>query len=138
MGAVDNQLPPLVHAADDLEIVPTYMVDSDPVAPHGLLGQTHDRDRLRVDGMKDDYSRLDDVQPSASRQRAGAGSVTTRAKAEGAIEGSLEDYRMASDFATAFRFSRFDAVTAPVRNVSALGGRVGRRHASSHPGRERG
>ena len=60
------------------------------------------------------------------------------AKAEGAIEGTLEDYRMASDFATAFRFSRFDARAAPVRNVSALGGRVGPRHAYGHPGRENG
>ena len=60
------------------------------------------------------------------------------AKAEGAIEGTLEDYRMASDFATAFRFSRFDARAAPVRNVSALGGTVGPRHAHHHPGRENG
>ena len=45
---------------------------------------------------------------------------------------------MASDFATAFRFSRFDALAAPVRNVSTLGGTVGPRHTHAHPGRERG
>ena len=60
------------------------------------------------------------------------------AKAEGAIEGTLEDYRMAFDFATAFRFSRFNALTAPVRNVSALRGTVGPRHTHAHPGRESG
>ena len=55
--------------------------------------------------------------------------VTTRAKAEGAIEGVLSDYRMSSEFGTAFRFSRFDAIAAPVRNVSALRGQMGPRHA---------
>ena len=58
--------------------------------------------------------------------------------AQGFIEGTLEDYRMASAFATAFRFARFDALAAPVRNVSALGGKVGRRHQHRHPGREAG
>ena len=64
--------------------------------------------------------------------------MTTRAKAEGAIEGTLEDYRVATGFATAFRFSRFDLTSAPVRNVSALSGKVGRRHVHLHPSRERG
>ena len=64
--------------------------------------------------------------------------MTTRAKAEGAIEGVLEDYRMTSDFSTAFRFLSCDALAALVRNVSALGGAVGRRHWWVHPGRESG
>jgi len=86
----------------NLEIRPTYPVDRDPVAPHGLIGQTYDRDRFEVNGRQDNYSLLDDGRPTASRHGPG-GHVTTRAKAEGAIEGKLEDYRLASDFATAFR-----------------------------------
>ena len=93
-----------------------------------LLGQTYDRDGFEVNGRRDDYSRLDDGRLAASRHGVG-GTVTTRANAEGAIEGVLEDYRVRSDFATAFRFSRFDAVAAPVRNVSALGGAVGPMHS---------
>ena len=119
----------------NVEIKPTYAVDYDAVAPHGLLGQTYDRDNLEVNGRRDDYSRLDDGRPAASRTGVG-GDVTTRAKAEGAIEGRLDDYRVRSDFATAFRFSRFDAASAPVRNASALGGSMGRRHAHAHPAAE--
>eukprot|EP00966_Prymnesium_polylepis_P245872 5687381-Prymnesium_polylepis.1 len=61
-----------------------------------------------------------------------------RGKAEGAIEGALEDYRMEHDFATKFRYSRFDSVAAGARNASALGGRVASGHAHKHPGREIG
>ena len=43
------------------------------------------------------------------------------AAAEGAIEGTIEDYRLPSPFATAFRYSRFDAkgAVAP-RNATAM------------------
>jgi len=121
----------------NVEVKPTYAVDYDPVAPHGLLGQTYDRDGLEVNGRQDDYSRLDDGRPTASRTGVG-GIITTRAKAEGAIEGSLEAYRVTSDFSTAFRYSRFDATAAPVRNVSALSGKLGPRHAHAHPSVETG
>ena len=121
----------------NVEVKPTYAVDYDPVAPHGLLGQTYDGDALEVNGRRDSYAQLDDGRPTKSRTGVG-GFVSTLAKAEGAIEGVLEDYRVASDFATAFRFSRFDAVAAPVRNVSALGGVLGPRHTFAHPGREGG
>ena len=104
-----------------VEIKPTYPEGRDPVAAHGLLGQTYDRDHLRVNGRQDSYSRLDDGRSALSRSGAG-GEVTTRANAEGALEGVAADYRMASDFAVDFRFSRFDAVAAAVRNVSALSG----------------
>ena len=112
-------------------------MDLDSVAPHGLLGQTFDRDKLEVNGARDDYSRLDDGRRTADRKQRG-GDVTTKAKAEGAIEGVAADYKMASEFSTNFRFSRFDLIAAPVRNVSALGGKVGRSHHHKHPGRERG
>jgi hypothetical protein len=87
--------------------------------------------------MRDDYSHLDDGRPTASRRGAG-GHVTTRAKAEGAIEGTLEHYKVSSDFATEFTFSRFDRISAPVRNVSALSGTVGIAHTFAHPGHEAG
>ena len=50
------------------------------------LPQTYDRDKIEVNGGRDDYSRLDNGQPTASRRHSG-GSVTTHAKGEGAIEG---------------------------------------------------
>ena len=160
----------------NIEMKPTYAVDSDVVAPHGLLGQvraqrrarprgppatpncrsacdgphapdvqpvrrarpqTYDRDNLRVNGRRDSYARLDNGRRAASRKSAG-GTVTTRAAAQGFMEGALDDYRMASSFATAFRFSRFDARAAGVRNVSALAGTVLRRREHPHPGREAG
>mmetsp|Transcript_59220 Transcript_59220/g.162474 ORF Transcript_59220/g.162474 Transcript_59220/m.162474 type:complete len:123 (-) Transcript_59220:414-782(-) len=71
-------------------------------------------------------------------RRGVGGDVTTRARAEGAIEGTLDDYRVRSDFGTAFRFSRFDSSAALVRNVSALGGNIGAKHEHAHPGREAG
>uniref|UniRef100_A0A7S3EVJ9 Uncharacterized protein n=1 Tax=Haptolina ericina TaxID=156174 RepID=A0A7S3EVJ9_9EUKA len=107
----------------NVEMRPTYQQRRDPVAPHGLLGQSYDRDGRAVHGRRDDYSRLDDGRLTTSRRssfRGDSGVITTRARAEGAIEGCAEDYRVASDFATAFRFSRFDAVRASTRNVSAL------------------
>jgi len=52
--------------------------------------------------------------------------------------GTLDDYRVRSDFGTAFRFSRFDSSAALVRNVSALGGNIGAKHEHAHPGREAG
>ena len=87
--------------------------------------QTYDRDTLEVDGKRDNYY--------SGSLRGADGWVTTAAKGEGAIEGTLEDYRMASDFATAFRYSRFDAVKAAARNVSALRGTVGQRHSHWRP-----
>ena len=106
----------------DVLIKATYQERRDPVAPHGLLGQTYDRDWVGLIGRLDDYSSLDSGERTESRTGVG-GEVTTRAHAEGAIEGNASDYRMASDFATAFRFSRFDSIFALPRNASALGGK---------------
>ena len=88
-----------------------YDVDSDPVAPHGLFGQSYDRDDVAIDGAMD-TNRTNDA--------------TTHANGEGAIEGSIADYRMASAFATDFAFSRFDKSLAKPRDVSKL---AGRKHA---------
>ena len=89
--------------------------------PHGLLGQTYDGDRWAVHGLRDDYGRLDSGALATSRVGVG-GEKTTRAAGEGAIEGTLEDYRLRDRFQTSFRFSRFDAEGLP-RDVSALSGR---------------
>ena len=42
------------------------------------------------------------------------------AMARGAIEGMPNDYRLASKYATDFKFSRFDADEAKPRDVKAL------------------
>jgi len=129
---------PHVHSLRmNVEIRPTHAVCYDAVKPHGLLGQTYDCDDKEVNGRTDDYSHLDDGSSATARRGVG-GNVTTRARAEGAIEGTLDDYRVRSDFGTAFRFSRFDSSAALVRNVSALGGNIGAKHEHAHPGREAG
>jgi len=94
----------------DVAIQPLYNVDADVVAPHGIIGQAYDGDELAVDGKLDNEKSF--------------GESTTAAQAEGAIEGSWEDYIMASPFATDFKFARFDATAAPHRDVSKLGGAV--------------
>ena len=55
----------------NVEIRPTHAADHDPVAPHGILGQTYDRDELEVNGRHDDYSRLDDGRAAESRKGTG-------------------------------------------------------------------
>lgn len=93
-----------------VDVAARYDADHDEVAPHGLIGQSYDGDNLAVDGAQDDY-------------RMGGSVMETAAQAEGAIEGAAEDYRMsAQPFATAFAFSRFDATSAPHRDVAALTG----------------
>jgi len=51
-----------------------------------------------------------------------ANEITTEAQAEGAIEGSGDDYRVADLFGTEFRYSRFAARKAAPRNISSLSG----------------
>lgn len=90
--------------------------------PHGLIGQSWDADALAVDGALDDYKY--DVRAPV---------VTTKAMAEGAIEGNATEYALWSAggadadarFATAFKYSRFDRAphdACATRNVSALTG----------------
>jgi len=91
----------------DVAIQPLYDADSDVVGPHGIIGQSYDGDSLAVDGRMDEHK---------------AGESTTAAQAEGAIEGSWEDYIVKSPFATDFKYSHFDATAAPHRDVSKLSG----------------
>ena len=48
------------------------------------------------------------------------GDFTTYAMAKGALEGEPTDYEMADKYATAFKFSRFDATSAKPRDVAKL------------------
>jgi len=73
--------------------------------PHGLIGQSFDGDARPRQGKQDDYS---------------TPVVWTTAQAEGAIEGVADDYRMASPFATAFRFSRFDPLAEGKRGPAPM------------------
>jgi len=91
----------------NFHIEPLYDADSDPVAPHGLIGQSYDGDGQGIDGAVDDYT---------------PDEVTTQAMAEGAIEGVATDYKVGSKFAIDFRFSRFDKLSAKPRDVSMLSG----------------
>jgi len=116
-----------LHPRLSLSVRPTYDIESPKslnpgvkslkspratVAPHGLIGQSWDGDQIAISGRTDDYYSV----PAGH-------TFTTSAQAEGAIEGSYRDYQMSSPFATAFRYSRFDAkVPTPPRNASALGG----------------
>jgi len=75
-------------------------------APHGIIGQAWDGDGLAIDGEIDVYPEK--------------GDFTTAANAKGAIEGTIGDYRMATPYATAFKFSRFDSSHAAPRDVAKL------------------
>ena len=81
------------------------------VAPHGLLGQGFDGDGVPLNGRQDTYT----------KKPLGFSELTTHAAAEGAIEGTVEDYRLPSPYATAFKYSRFDAKRAVApRNATAM------------------
>lgn len=78
------------------------------VPPHGIIGQSWDRDHVAVNGKQDVYPNT--------------GEFTTSAMAEGAIEGAAIDYLMPSRFSTAFKYSRYGADQAPIRRVAELAG----------------
>ena len=63
--------------------------------PHGIIGQSYATPGLERHGKKDVYP--------------WAGSYTTSAQAEGAIDGTASDYEVVSAHATKFTFSRFAA-----------------------------
>jgi hypothetical protein len=74
------------------------------VAPHGLVGQTFDGDKIAVIGAEDDYKGT---------------VVVTKAMGEGAIEGSASDYVVQTPFSIDFAYSRFYAESAAPRCVQA-------------------
>ena len=82
--------------------------------PHGLVGQSFDGDGVSTSGRVDDYSSNDS-----------SSVVTTRAMAEGAIEGVAEDYVVVRPFFVRSKRSRYgrrhDDVCSP-RDALALSG----------------
>tara|TARA_Y100000768_G_scaffold387877_1_gene380799 strand:+ start:4951 stop:6147 length:1197 start_codon:yes stop_codon:yes gene_type:complete len=98
-----------------------YGTASKSCHPHGLIAQSYDGDDLAVDGNKDDYT-YNQSRPI----------VTTRAQAEGAIEGQAKDYMTTHPFSTNFSHARFLARAkdaCATRNVQLLTGRKWRRGA---------
>jgi hypothetical protein len=92
----------------NVAIAAQYDANHDVVAPHGVIGQSYDGDSVAVDGATDDYTGKE---------------ITTKAMAEGAIEGVAADYKMAGPFETNYKFTRFDATAAKPRDASKLSGR---------------
>ena len=95
-------------------------MDAEPVAPHGLIGQTFDKDDVAVDGALDDYTGV----PTPGG-KPGDTYVVTKAMGEGAIEGVAADYEipLSAPFTVDFKYSRFHAREAAPRNISALQGK---------------
>jgi hypothetical protein len=95
----------------DIAFIPTGYINQDPVAPHGLIGQSYDRDNYAIFGALDDYAIPGRV-------------IVTRAMAEGAIEGSASDYEIDRNnpFDVKFKYSRFGSISAPTRDIAKLSG----------------
>jgi hypothetical protein len=90
---------------------------ADVVAPHGLIGQTFDRDGVAIDGALDDYT--GGLIDGYNRL------VITHAMGEGAIEGVASDYEVnrTNPFSTSFKYARFGLTKAEPRNITSLTGK---------------
>jgi hypothetical protein len=93
----------------DLSMRPLVPERQLSVWPHGLIGQSFDGDSKPLSGRQDSY--LSDT-----------GVVRTSAMAEGAIEGSWEDYIVQDSLTVHFRYSRFGAATGTThpRDVGSI------------------
>jgi hypothetical protein len=107
----------------DISAKALYDADHDPVAPHGLFGQSFDGDDVAITGKLDPRP-IDEM--------------TTEAQAEGAIEGIWRDYMIACnpatskagahcEHATKFKYTRFDKTSAQPRDVTKLSGKKKKR-----------
>jgi len=90
----------------DLAIKPRVAEAAFTVPPHGIIGQGWDGDNKAIDGERDEFPE--------------SGEFTTYAMAKGAIEGTPNDYKVATPFATDFKYSRFGAASAEPRNAAKL------------------
>jgi len=95
-----------LHHRLDVQIKPRVAEAALAVPPHGIVGQGWDGDGKAIDGEQDSFPV--------------SGEFTTYAMARGAIEGSPSDYKVATKYATDFKYSRFDATSAEPRNVAKL------------------
>ena len=89
-----------------MQIKPRVAEAAFALPPHGIIGQGWDGDGKAIDGEQDTF-------PTS-------GEFTTYAQAGGAIEGMPRDYKVASTYATDFKYSRFDAKSAEPRDVAKL------------------
>ena len=82
--------------------------------PHGSIGQSWDGDNVGVNGATDDYT-----------YNATHPVLTTKAMAEGAIEGNATEYELSTPFVTRFKYSRFEYAIfdqCKVRDIKLLYG----------------
>ena len=94
----------------DVSTKAMYDADHAVVAPHGIVGgQSFDGDDTAIDGARDSRSSDKGI---------------TLAQAEGAIEGSMTNYKMHGNdpFSPSFTFSRFDLMAASPRNTTQMSG----------------
>jgi len=110
----------------DLSLAPRVPEAELSVWPHGLIGQSFDGDGAPLSGRVDDYS-------------AAGGVVHTSAMAEGAIEGTADDYRVPTAFSAAFRYSRLGALPGQTRprDAAAIALRAGASVGAPAPARLR-
>jgi hypothetical protein len=84
------------HHRIDLDITQKVADHEFAVPPHGIIGQSFDNNPVPRVGKQDKYPPLDTE-----------AEFTTKAMAEGAIEGTADEYKVASPFDTAFKYSVF-------------------------------
>jgi hypothetical protein len=92
------------HHRIDLDITQKVRDHEFAVVPHGIIGQSFDNNPVPRVGKKDTYPPLDEV-----------AEFTTKAMAEGAIEGTADEYKVAYPFQTAYKYSRFGLPTEAKR-----------------------
>ena len=83
--------------------------------PHGIIGQSFDRDGIAVDGKVDNYA-----------YKSNDPFIKTTALAEGAIEGVAAQYEVKNMFHVNFTYSRFAKNATSIclsRNLTSLSGR---------------
>merc|ERR1712146_368489 len=106
---------------DGTDLEREYGASSKTCFPHGLIGQSWDGDKIGVSGAQDEY-KYETLATVGNRKYE---AMTTKAMAEGAIEGNAEDYAVADRHATNFKYSRFGNMagdTCAPRDVSKLTG----------------
>lgn len=135
-GATKWRFDVAMRKLDDTPLAKEFGTASKTCFPHGLVGQSWDGDEIGVSGKQDEYKKetLERLAYSANSAHLAVATqavrtyetMTTKAMAEGAIEGVGDEYTIHSAHHTAFKYSRFDmkadAVCAP-RDVSKLTGR---------------
>ena len=89
-----------------MQIKPRVAESAFKLPPHGIVGQGWDGDGKAIDGEQDKFPF--------------SGEFTTYAMAKGAIEGEPSEYKVATPYATDFKYSRFDAKSAEPRDVAKL------------------